>query len=275
MHEFRDKVAVITGAASGVGLSIAKRVAREGMQVALLDVRQEALTAAAQEVAAGGVRAIGIETDVSNEQAVRSAADRVAAEFGKVHLLINNAAVFIRGGQIAATGDDVWDWLLGVNLHGAIHCLRHFLPHIQAHGEGGHVVTMASISGLAVGNRQNGVYSTSKFALVGLSEALVFDLAGTGIGVSVVLPAGVSTKFYENSALLRGPLGGPNLFPTAPRDTLEGMSPDEVAARTLDGIRQNRFYIVTHANTRDIIEERHRALMDAYDAAEQWRAPGQ
>jgi NAD(P)-dependent dehydrogenase (short-subunit alcohol dehydrogenase family) len=271
MDLFRDRVAVITGAASGIGLAMAKAVAREGMHVALLDVRRDAVLAAATAVSVLGVRAIAIETDVSSEQSVSAAATQVIAEFGKVHLLVNNAAVLVRGGQIASTSDEVWGWVLGVNLYGAIHCLRSFLPPIQAHGEGGHLVTMASVSGFAVGNRQNGVYSASKFALVGLAEALAFDLAGTGIGVSVVLPAGVATEIYENSAQLRGARGGRNLFPSAPQDTQDGMSPDEVAARTLDGIRQNRLYVATHPRTREMLEARHRALMEAHDLAEQWR----
>jgi NAD(P)-dependent dehydrogenase (short-subunit alcohol dehydrogenase family) len=201
---------------------------------------------------------------------VSAAADRVSAEFGKVHLLLNSAAVFIRGGEIASVGDDVWDWLLGVNLYGAIHCLRSFLPRIRSHGEGGHIVTMASVSGFIVGDRQNGVYAASKFALVALSEALAHDLRGTNVGVSIVFPAAVATSFYENSAQLRGPLGGPNLFPTAPPDTASGMAADEVAERMLDGIRRNRLYIATHSRTEALLAERHRAIMAACEDARRW-----
>jgi NAD(P)-dependent dehydrogenase (short-subunit alcohol dehydrogenase family) len=265
MQVFRGKVAVVTGAASGIGVASAKLFAREGMDVALLDVRGSELKAAAAEVAALGGRVVAIVTDVADQDAVSSAAERVIAELGKVHLLMNNAAVFVRGPQIVAVGDEVWDWVLGVNLYGAIHCFRSFVPRIQAHGEGGHVVTMASISGFVVGNRKNGVYATSKFALVALTEALEHDLDGTGIGVSIVLPAAVATELYESSAQLRGDLGGPNAFPTAPPDTVAGMSPDEVAARMLDGVRNNRLYIPTHSRTRVMLEERHRRMMAAFD----------
>jgi NAD(P)-dependent dehydrogenase (short-subunit alcohol dehydrogenase family) len=272
MREFRGRAAVITGAASGIGLAIAKLCARHGMRVALLDVRGAEVLAAAEEVATLGGGAIGIETDVASESSVMQAARKVAAEIGKVHLLVNNAAVFTRGGEITSVEDAMWNWLLGVNLYGAIHNLRSFLPVMRSHGEGGHIVMMASISGFTVGNRQNGVYSASKFALVALAEALAHDLEGTGIAVSIALPAAVATQFYENSASLRGDLGGPNLFPTAPQDTVAGMSPDEVAARVLDGVRQNRFYIATHPGTRSLLEERHRLIMAAYDEAERWRA---
>ena len=266
MQNLRGKVAVVTGAASGIGLASAKLLARQGMQVALLDVRADELRRAADEASAEGGNVIGIVTDVADQASVSAAAEQVVAHFGKVHLLMNNAAVFIRGTQIVDVDDEAWGWLLGVNLYGAIHCLRSFVPHIRAHGEEGHVVTMASISGFVVGARKNGVYAASKFALVALSEALAHDLEGSGIGVSVVMPAAVATQFYESSAQLRGSLGGPNLFPTAPPDTVAGMSPDEVAARMLDGVRQKQFYIPTHGASRAMLEERHRAIMAAYDA---------
>jgi NAD(P)-dependent dehydrogenase (short-subunit alcohol dehydrogenase family) len=274
MKEFRDRVAVVTGAASGIGLASARLFGQQGMSVALLDVRGDELAAATRSVTDLGVKAIGILTDVADARSVDAAAERVLAEFGKVHLLMNNAAVFIRGHEIASVGDDVWDWLLGVNLYGAIHCIRTFLPRIRAHGEGGHIVNTASISGFVVGNRQNGVYATAKFGLIGFSEALVHDLAGSGIGVSVVLPAAVASEFYETSAQLRGSLGGPNLFPTSPPDTAAGMSPEEVASRLLHGIRAGSFYIPTHAGTRAMIEERHRAIMAAFDAAAEYSTEG-
>jgi NAD(P)-dependent dehydrogenase (short-subunit alcohol dehydrogenase family) len=266
MQEFRGRVAVVTGAASGIGLASARMFARQGMSVALLDVRADALAVATKSVRDLGAKAVGILADVADQKSVETAAEQVLAALGKVHVLMNNAAVFIRGQEIASVGDDVWDWLLGVNLYGAIHCIRTFLPRMRAHGEGGHIVNTASISGFVVGNRQNGVYATSKFALVALSEALAHDLAGSGIGVSVILPAAVATPFYENSAELRGGLGGQNLFPTTPPDTAAGMSAEEVAERLLRGLRAGSFYIPTHTGTRAMLEARHRAIMAAYDA---------
>ena len=268
MKEFDNKVAVITGAASGIGLATAKVLADEGMHLVLLDNRPDELTQAQRELTGKGVNVLGIETDVSDANAVDSAAKKVISELGTIHCLVNNAAVFYRGSAIADVDEDVWNWLLNVNLHGTLNCIRAFLPLILAHGEEGHVVTTASISGFIVRDRKNGVYATSKFALVGLSEALVHDLKNTPVNVSVVLPAAVSSDFYLSSAQHRGDLGGPNLFAETPEDTANGMSPDEVAARLLDGVRENRFYIATHPSTRDMLNEKHSELMAAYDAAD-------
>jgi NAD(P)-dependent dehydrogenase (short-subunit alcohol dehydrogenase family) len=272
MQDFRDRVAVVTGGASGIGFETARRLAALGMRVALLDKRAPEADAAAAALRTTGAVALGMAVDVADGQAVESAARRIVTELGSVDLLMNNAAVFLRGGEIAAFGDEVWQWLLGVNLLGPVHCVRSFLPLILAHGRGGHIVNTSSISGFVVRDRRNGVYAATKSALVSYSEALCFDLEGTGIGVSVVLPGPVASEFYEHSALHRGDLGGPNLYPTTPPDTAAGMAPAEVAARIVDGIRENRFFIATDAGTRPMVEQRHAELMAAYDAAAAWSA---
>jgi NAD(P)-dependent dehydrogenase (short-subunit alcohol dehydrogenase family) len=183
---------------------------------------------------------------------------------------MNNAAVFLRGGEIAEFEDDVWRWLLGVNLFGPIHCVRSFLPYIREHGRGGHIVSTSSISGFVVRDRKNGAYAATKSALVSYSEALQFDLKDEGITVSVVLPGAVASDFYLTSAEHRGKLGGKNYYPTTPADTAAGMTPAEVAARIVEGVRDERFFIATHAGTRPMVESRHAELMAAYDAAERF-----
>ena len=270
MHEFKGKVAAVTGAASGIGLACAKAFAREGMAVALMDVRADVLETATGEVRALGGRAIAVPTDVSDEASVEAAAERIVAEFGKVNLIMNNAAVFIRGPAIETVQDDVWDWLLGVNLYGTIHGIRSFTPRIRATGEPGHVVNTASISGLYVSDRKNGVYGASKFAIVAVSEALAHDLKDSRIGVSVVAPGAVSSDFYVTSAQHRGELGGPNEFATTPADTAAGMTPDEVAQRVVAGVAADLFYIPTHTATRAFVQARHDKLMAGYDFMEQW-----
>lgn len=273
MKEFGNRVAVLTGSASGIGFETARAFAALGMRVVLIDKRADAVEAAAAAIAAGGARASGMAVDVADPHAVEDAARHILADFGGVDLLMNNAAVFLRGGDIATYSDDVWRWLIDVNLFGPIHCVRSFLPQMQAHGRGGHIVNTSSISGFVVRDRQNGAYAATKSALVSYSEALRFDLEGSSIGVSVVLPGAVASDFYLSSAAHRGELGGPNLFPTTPPDTAAGMTPAEVAQRIVDGVRANRFFIATHGNTRTMVEERHEELMAAYDAAAEWKRP--
>ena len=271
MQNFEGKVAVVTGAASGIGFETARTFAKLGMRVALLDVRREQVDASVEAIRTGGADAIGLSVDVADIASVSEATERVLDRFGTVDLLMNNAAVFLRGGEIAEIEDDVWQWLLSINLLGPIHCVRSFLPHIKAHGRGGHIVNTSSISGFVVRDRKNGAYAATKSALASFSEALRFDLETSDIGVSVVLPGAVASEFYLTSAEHRGELGGPNLYPTTPPDTAAGMKPAEVAARIVDGIRENRFFIATHAGTREMVESRHAELLAAYDAAEAFR----
>ncbi len=270
MREFKDKVAVVTGAASGIGLACAKAFAHEGMSVALLDLRAEPLDAATREVEALGAEALPIHVDVSVAAEVEAAAERIERRFGKINLLMNNAAVFIRGPLIENVEDDVWEWLLGVNLYGVLHGVRSFLPKMRANGEAGHIVNTASISGLVVRDRRNGVYAASKSAIVAVSEALEYELQGSPIGISVVTPGPVSSDFYVTSAQHRGSLGGPNEYATTPPDTAAGMKPDEVARRIVAAVAAGQFYITTDPNTRVHVEERHRRLMSAYDFMEMW-----
>jgi NAD(P)-dependent dehydrogenase (short-subunit alcohol dehydrogenase family) len=273
MKDFQGKVAVVTGSASGIGFETARAFAALGMRVALLDVRTDDVDAAAESIRSTGHEAVGIAVDVTDEHAVDDAARRIATELGSVDLLMNNAAVFMRGGEIANVDDNAWRWLLGVNLFGPIHCVRSFLPMILEHGRGGHIVNTSSISGFVVRDRKNGAYAATKSALVSYSEALRFDLEDRNVGVSVVLPGAVASDFYLTSAAHRGDIGGPNLFPTTPADTAAGMKPAEVAARIVDGVRNNRFFIATHTGTRPMVESRHEELMAAYDAAAEWSPP--
>ncbi len=272
MQDFTGKVAIITGAASGVGLGCARAFARAGMRVALCDLRADALEAAVASVRALGAEAIGIPTDVSKKASVEHAADEVTRAFGKIHVAMNNAGVVLRGLPMTDITDEGWNWVLGVNLYGVIHGIQSFVPRIRAHGEGGHVINTASMAGLHVGNRQTGAYAASKFAVVALTEALEKDLAGTNIGVSVLTPAAVATDIYVNSANLRGAIGGPNPFAKTPSDIAAGLAPDEIGTRVLAGIRAGQFYLITHPDTRAWVTERHQRLMAAYDFAQRWEA---
>lgn len=272
MQNFAGKVAVVTGAASGIGLGLARTFVRAGMSVAMCDIRKDRLEEAMTGVKPlGQGRVIAIEADVSDADSVERAADAIEREFGKIHVVCNNAGVVLRGARMEAIDDKTWDWLLGANLYGVIHGIRSFVPRIRAHGEAGHIVNTASMAGLHVGNRQTGAYAASKHAVVALSEALAQDLIQTNIGVSVLTPAAVATEIYTSSATHRGSLGGPNVYPDTPPEIAAGLHPDQIGRRVLDGIRAEQFYLITHPETRDWVENRHAKLMTAYDFADQWK----
>ncbi|MGZ5853777.1 MAG: SDR family NAD(P)-dependent oxidoreductase [Xanthobacteraceae bacterium] len=278
MQDFAGKVAVVTGAASGIGLGLARTFVRAGMSVAMCDIRPESLNAALKQVQPlGQGRVIAIQADVSDAASVEAAAKKIESEFDKIHVVCNNAGVVLRGLLMEKIDDATWDWVVGTNLYGVIHGIQAFVPRLRAHGEEGHIVNTASMAGLQVGNRQTGAYAASKFAVVALSEALAKDLQNTKIGVSVLTPAAVATEGYRSSAQLRGSLGGPNLYPDEPADLKAGLHPDQVGKRVLDGIRANQFYLITHPETRVWIEERHARIMAAYDFADRWKAehPGE
>jgi len=273
VKDFKGKVAVVTGAASGIGLGMARAFAGEGMNVALCDIRGDKLDAAASEIRALGIRTMPVAVDVSDRASVESAAAAIEAEFGRIHVVANNAGVVFRN-PVEAVTDAEWDWVIGVNLYGVIHGIQAFLPRIRKHGEGGHIVNTASIGGFQVGEgRQTGAYSTTKFAVVALTDALRNDLKGSGIGVSVLAPSGVNTAIHQAVANRPERFGKvPAVLPETPDDIRAGMHPDDVGRRVVAGIRNDEFYLFTHPDSRGWIEARHRGIMEGFDAAERWRA---
>jgi NAD(P)-dependent dehydrogenase (short-subunit alcohol dehydrogenase family) len=275
MEDFAGKVAVVTGAASGIGLGLSRTFIRAGMSVAMCDIREDKLNEAVAQVRPlGQGRVITVTADVSKAESVEAAAQRIESEFGKIHVVCNNAGVVLRGQLMEKIDDKTWDWLLGANLYGVIHGIRSFVPRIRRHDEGGHIVNTASMAGLQVGNRGTGAYAASKFAVVALSEALANDLKDTNIGVSVLTPAAVKTEIYTSSAAHRARenIGGPNAFAKTPEDIAAGITPDEAGQRVLDGIKAGQFYLITHPETRGWLEARHARIMAAYDFADRWEA---
>lgn len=272
MNDFKDRVAVITGGASGIGLALAHELAAEGMAVALLDVRRDMLEAALADLHRKGARALGCVADVRERSVLERAADGIEAAFGRIDLIANNAGVVLRGPTMEEMSDAQWEWILGINLHGAANGVRVFLPRIRKHGQGGHVLNTASIAGFRVREgRRTGAYSVSKYGVVAMTEALEHDLAGTGVGVSLLVPGAVSTNIYRSAELQPTSIRAPgDARPSVPEDILNGLASEVVARLTLDGIRNERFYIFTHAETRAHIEARHARMMAAFDATEAW-----
>jgi NAD(P)-dependent dehydrogenase (short-subunit alcohol dehydrogenase family) len=276
MRDLGGKNAFVTGAASGIGLGIARALARKGVNVALADIEQAPLDKAVGEIADLGVKALGVRLDISDEDEVRRAAGEVEAAFGDLHLLSNNAGVAFAGSPLLDVPQQQLDWIFGVNVFGTLHCLRAFVPLIRRHGQGGHVVNTASIGGLQVNPvLRNGPYAMTKYAVVAMSETLALDLEGTGIGVSVFCPALVATGLAKSPSRRPARFGGayrpsgatPPRVPPTP-----AISPDEAGERVRRAIEDDEFFVFTHPETRTWIEARHRRLLDGFDRVDAWVA---
>ncbi len=253
---------VVTGAGSGIGRALSEALAAEGVAVVAADIDEAAAADTVKAIERAGGRALAVRTDVSDRAQVQALADRAFAAFGRVHILCNNAGVALWGGLEAATYRD-WQWVLGVNLWGVIHGLDAFLPRLIAQGEGGHIVNTASMAGL-IASQGLGVYNTSKYAVVGLSETLAKDLRGYGIGVTVLCPMGVATRIRESER--SRPAGLRNDRPSAAEPVeLIGrtLAPATVAAMTLAAIRENRLYVITHPEGLEPLRRRCRRLEEA------------
>ena len=262
MTDVRDKVAFITGGASGIGLGIARALSAAGATVVLADVEAAALERARHSITTGRVTTVAL--DVTDRDALAAARDRVLDALGAVHLLFNNAGVNVPGSFTDIDYAD-WDWVLGVNLGGVVNGVMTFLPELIRHGSEAHVVNTASVGGL-VGMHGLGIYNTSKFAVVGLSESLRADMHAHGVGVSVLCPGVVATALGSSERNRPAALGGrPAEAGTPAPAAMPGSSPDEVGRQVVDAVLDNRFFICTHAEFRDIVAARNDALTAAFD----------
>jgi len=260
MRDFTNKVAVVTGAASGIGRALAERCASEGMRVVLADIETVPLEATAAELRGSGCEVLSVQVDVSDPEAVDALARRAFEAFGGVHLVFNNAGVFGgRSGPIWEATLNDWRWILGVNVWGVIHGLRSFVPRMLAGGEEGWIVNTASMGGLVPGGSPYGV---SKHAVVAISEALYSHLRGQDarVGCSVLCPIYVKTQILQagrnRPAALTDPEGaaaGP--FRLGGRIE-NGQPPSEIAEATFEGIRQEQFYIWPGDEVDDIVRTR-------------------
>lgn len=275
MQDFNGKTAFVTGGASGIGFALAKGFLEAGMNVMLADIEEKALASARQSLATYDNRLGGVVLDVSLRDAYERAAAETFAKFGKVHVVCNNAGVS-RAGPVDKIAPSDWEWVWGVNVRAAVAGIQIFLPHMKAHGEGGHIVNTASMAGLG-GSALSGVYCSTKFAIVGISEALAEELRGTNIGVSVLCPAFVRTNMPMNGRNRPERFGGPLDILADPalkernarflEATKTALDPDRIAPMVLRAIRENRLYIVTDPARRDVVAARHARLMQAFDAA--------
>ena len=273
MLELKGKTAIVTGAASGIGRGIAKALAGAGMNLVLADLRPGPLAAARRDIETLGARAIDVTVDVSDAASVAAAGRAAEQAFGKLHVVVNNASVAMHGTRVEDVGLDEWNWVMGVSVLGVINGIRTFVPMIRRHGEGGHVVNTASISGFFIrGGRNQGAYSMTKYAVVALSEALEQEVEDAGIGVSVLCPGAVETHIFESAATRPERFGGPYVRPQqeAMHVAGRGLAPELVGQRVLQAIRQREFYVLTHAGERAAIKSRHERIEAAFDRAEAW-----
>jgi NAD(P)-dependent dehydrogenase (short-subunit alcohol dehydrogenase family) len=273
MRDLNGKTAIVTGAASGIGLGIAKALAGAGANVVLADVRPDALAGAKDQIEAIGVRAATVAVDVSDTESLAAAGKVVLDTFGALHIAVNNAGVAMHGTPLENVTTQEWDWVIGVNVKGVINGIRTFVPMIRAHGQGGHVVNTGSVSSLFVREGRNqGAYAMTKYAVLALSEALEQELKGTGIGVSVLCPGGVNTAIFDSAATRPDRFGGsyqrPEQEAMKSAFTTGALAPETVGRRVLQAIRDNEFYVLTHTNEREAITARLDRIKAAFDRAD-------
>ena len=266
IRDFQGKVAVVTGAAGGIGAALAEGFAREGMKVAVADIDR----AGAEKTAASiGPEALAVGVDVSDGAAVAALAEEVFAAFGRVDLLVNNAGVF-QGGLVWERSVEDWDWTFGVNVYGIIHAIRSFVPRMIAQDSEGHVVNTASVAAFVAGPTA-GPYTVSKCAALALTESLALDLSAVGskIGASVLTPSAFDTGIAHTAAV-RPERYGVDDTPDA-KGTAQalasmtselGRAPAEALQPVLEGIRTGEFLIPTMPSYREQLTNRYEALLE-------------
>jgi NAD(P)-dependent dehydrogenase (short-subunit alcohol dehydrogenase family) len=272
MKEFKEKVALVTGAASGIGFALADRFASVGMKVVLADIEEGALTTAEQALKHKGAPVLSVVTDVSKAEEVERLADRAYSRFGAVNVLCNNAGVGMGGLSWELSIED-WQWVLGVNLWGVVHGIRTFVPRMLASQGEGHIVNTASVAGL-VSSPYMSVYQATKHAVVTITESLKMELelAGGKIGASVLCPGFVATRISDSERnrptgaqkpLTDGQMASQEMIREMARQQVAaGIKPAEVAEMVLEAIRDDKFYIITHPRFRKLIRLRMENIVE-------------
>ena len=279
MEDLAGRVAVVTGAASGIGLAMARRFGAEGMRLVLADIERPVLDEAATALRAEGVDVLTVATDVSLAAEVDALAATTLEHFGDVHLVCNNAGVGSRGLPVAELPRQDFEWVIAVNLFGVIHGLTAFLPHLRANGIG-HIVNTASMSGLYHLPRM-GPYNASKAAVVALSETLRFELEAEGseVGVSVLCPSWVRSNISTSDrnrperfayTLETRQMAEQAEYKARRRQQLAtiALDPAVIAEQVCDAVHHNRFYVITHPESLPAFEERAKRILAGDDPME-------
>lgn len=274
MENLKNKSVFITGAASGIGFGMARAFAEQGMRLALADIDSEALAGAEKMLISQGAVVRSFPLDVTDREALREAATAAEVALDKINIVCANAGVGGRIRPLDEVSDEDWDWVMEVNLKGAVNTVQAFLPCIKRHGEGGHIIITSSMSGIRIfkPSRGQGIYNTSKFGLMGFGEALSLDLEPHNIGVSILCPGFVDTFISASGRNRPERYGGP--FDSLQTDILPapgngGTDPLIYGRWVVRAVREKRLFVITHTAERHMVEERHGRLMEAFDYAEQ------
>jgi NAD(P)-dependent dehydrogenase (short-subunit alcohol dehydrogenase family) len=270
--DISGKTAIVTGAASGIGLGIATALAEAGANVVMADIQKDAIEQAAHNLSGTNKRVMPVRIDVTVEQSVVDALAEAERAFGKLHIACNNAGVPMHGTRMVDVSPRDWEFVIGVNMWGVIHGIRHFVPAILKHGEEGHIVNTASVAG--VQNRRGtnqGPYSMTKYAVLSLSEALEIELEGTNVGVSVLCPGPIATNIARGARNRPDHMGGPQVRATdeatlSERLATTGLDPKRVGERVVDAIRTGTFYAFVSAVPAEVIKARHRRIEEALNS---------
>jgi NAD(P)-dependent dehydrogenase (short-subunit alcohol dehydrogenase family) len=271
MFKFEGRTAVISGGAEGIGLSIAKALGEQKMNIVLADIDEKNLLKSAAELESLGIPVLAALLDVADEMQWKSVAEKAVERFGKVHMVVNNAGVGGDSGPIENQETEGWQWALGVNLMGVVYGAKVMTPLIKDHGEGGWILNVASMAGMG-GVPYSGVYTASKAAVVALSESWAAELKDKRIGVSVLCPAFVQTRIYDSERNRPDKYKSENYqienessFSKQTKQMVkDGIDVSIVGKRVVEAINHGELYIFTHPNYRQVNQQRFNGIDEAF-----------
>ncbi|MDA7541762.1 SDR family NAD(P)-dependent oxidoreductase [Gammaproteobacteria bacterium] len=271
MFKFEGRTAVISGGAEGIGLSIAKALGEQKMNIVLADIDEKNLLKSTTELESLGIPVLGALLDVADEMQWKSVADKAIEKFGKVHIVVNNAGVGGDSGPIENQETEGWQWALGVNLMGVVYGAKVMTPLIKDHGEGGWILNVSSMAGMG-GVPYSGAYTASKAAVVALSESWAAELQDKRIGVSVLCPAFVQTRIYDSERnrpdkykSKNSQIENESSFSKQTKQMVkDGIDVSIVGKRVVEAINHGELYIFTHPNYRQVNQQRFNGIDEAF-----------